>query len=60
MTERPYIWHVSKFGHKSNANPWTVTLGRPKHCDDFKTAHSAATLEDAMSLALTLVPQEVS
>lgn len=62
MTERPYIWHESKFPesrHYESAHPWTVTLGRPRHCNDFKSGHSAPTLEAAMQIAISLVPKEV-
>ena len=63
MTERPYIWHVSKFLEPGQVyhgdHPWTVTLGRPKNAADFKPGHAAPTLEAAMAKAISLVPKEV-
>lgn len=59
MTERPFIWHESKFAVTHTSHPWTVTLGRPTHVNDFETGHSAPTLEAAMEIAISLVPREV-
>lgn len=59
MTERPYIWHASKFHDEAGLfmRPWTISLGRPKNADDY--VRVAATLEEAMKIALKLVPREV-
>ena len=58
MSERPYVWHESKFQTTHTSNPWTVTFGRPKHVNDFKHGHSAATLEAAMNMAVKLAMGE--
>lgn len=58
MTERPYIWHAGRFGgNYKGGYPWTVTLGRPKHPDDW--VEVAKTPAEAMEKALKLVPKEV-
>lgn len=58
MTERPYIWHESKFGGVTLSNyPWSVSLGRPKHETDY--VEVAKTPAEAMEKALKLVPKEV-
>lgn len=60
MTERPYVWHVSKFpslGTYTGPHPWTVSLGKPK--GDMDWVEVARTLEEAMEKALKLVPKEV-